>query len=265
MKEGFTKMDKNFQKVVNSLDNMHNELNEFQTATTKMLRTLITGKCVAPKYLYFHEKKSGWKDLSKLFNKQVEVFFICPITMSIPKDANGNFCSYMVKLPAQWIQKYGPAIVLSLKVMKVACAIGRLAGLPLPVISDIPSQGNGWISKSTKSLTAMYNTLSEDKDLAPVTSFIDKKYNSVVAVGTEAIENAESGEVHEEPSCKLIQKSYNEIKSLADTFNKPDPGFHRSGLVLAIDKQGNSEYVHRDFKDVYEEHGFEACIKMNLT
>jgi len=37
-------------------------------------------------------------------------------------------------------------------------------------------------------------------------------------------------------------------------------------LLLALCTiSGNSKHVHRDFNDVFEQYGFEACIKMNLT
>jgi hypothetical protein len=45
-----------------------------------------------------------------------------------------------VKLPTDWATKWGPALRVGLQVLKVACGVGRLAGLPIPQAADVKGQ-----------------------------------------------------------------------------------------------------------------------------
>jgi len=112
--------------------------------------------------------------------------------------------------------------------------------------------------------------LKEDEDLETITSYIDSKCeilsSSVSDIGESVANAGNDDETLDEPLREMIQKSYKEVKAIAESFKPSDPKFERSGLVLATDgKGGKSEYVHPDVKAVCEKYGFEECIKMSPT
>lgn len=82
------------------------------------------------------------------------------------------------------------------------------------------------------------------------------------------------------PTHKFIEEMYkkpdelNRAKSLKEThgaiavsklFQPQDSRFQNSGLVLATDTYGVSEYIHKDIKLVVEEYGFEQCLTMSTV
>jgi len=60
--------------------------------------------------------------------------FVCPVTFKIVKcGPNGD--GWKVRNPKGWVKKWGPAIVVSLKVLNFAMKAGRVLSLPLPNIA----------------------------------------------------------------------------------------------------------------------------------
>merc|ERR1719491_1309864 len=100
-----------------------------------------------------------------------------------------------------------------------------------------------------------YDILKKDEDLKPVVDFIDKQSSALSSGNYTDITP---------PSTlnELLQKSSEEIEKLAESFDPPDPEFEKSGLVCAVDKKGFREFVRKDIKLIYEEFGFEECLKM---
>ena len=67
--------------------------------------------------------------------KRFRLFFVCPVTMRVGKDLEGNpLEGYPLTLPEDWVVKFGPAIQFGVTVLSMALAAGRIAGLPLPGI-----------------------------------------------------------------------------------------------------------------------------------
>ena len=62
------------------------------------------------------------------------VVFVCPVTFKVIKCVPiGD--GWEVSNPKGWVKKWGPAILVSLKVLNFALKAGRVLGLPLPNIA----------------------------------------------------------------------------------------------------------------------------------
>jgi len=72
-----------------------------------------------------------WSNPDTWFDKKVKVFFICPVTWEC--------CADNIKVPMtrDWVINHGPAIRLGLICLQYACAMGYLAGLPIPKVDDV--------------------------------------------------------------------------------------------------------------------------------
>jgi len=235
-----------------------------QMATTRMMRTIIGGTCIAPKYVFFQPVKRGtWKKFQpeSWVGKDVKVMFICPLTLEIPKNGNGEFCSYSLTLQKDWVKKYGPALILSLRVLNIAFALGRAAGVPLPTISNLSKDLKKGAEENISNLTSVYDTLKEDTDLKDEIDCIESTISSLIP--TKGVERAlDMPNVSLESTTPATSASYSEIANIAKNFKPSDPSFERSGLVLATDMDGVSEYVSKIMKPVYEEFGYDESMKM---
>lgn len=61
----------------------------------------------------------------------MNVTFIFPVTLTVPREYYRTPKGYAVTQKKDWVENYGPALSFSFKVLKVACAAGRIAGFPL--------------------------------------------------------------------------------------------------------------------------------------
>ena len=65
--------------------------------------------------------------------------FLDPVTgVCVPTGNDG--LGYIITLPKEWLVKHGKHLRDGLMVVKLACAIGRIAGLPLPDMIGLPKE-----------------------------------------------------------------------------------------------------------------------------
>jgi hypothetical protein len=93
-----------------------------------MMTRHILKHSIAPTLVYMSPLNSSfedWLDFTTLTNKRVKVRFICPVTLSVHQDATtGEVKGYEMDLPRDWVEDYGPALLISLKLLKIASAAG---------------------------------------------------------------------------------------------------------------------------------------------
>jgi serine/threonine protein kinase len=173
--------------------------------------------------------------------------------ISTPPDTEG----YSTTLRRDWVDKYGPALLVTLRVLQVACAVGRLAGLPLPNIQDVRDMTADLLSDHAGALSTMYNSLREE--LGDVGDLLESKVEDFVDIpsapsdigGLSAAENA-------------VQRSYGEIMEIAKQAGDPELEKleERCGLVRAYKSdQSTSAYVRKDAAQVYARLGDKAFHK----
>ena len=79
-----------------------------------------------------HRAKGFMKDKYRLV-------FLDPVTgCAVPSGPGGD--GYLLTLPGSWLIEHRNAIADGIKVFKVAVAMGRAVGLPLPGTDDLPSE-----------------------------------------------------------------------------------------------------------------------------
>ena len=230
-------------KLVSSkLDDLNIQLDMFKKATMISMRKLISGHELAPAMMMFVPKKNGINPADWL-NKEVKVMFICPVTMRVPKDIDGKPLHYTVKLIKGWVKIFGPTILMTLNVLKVACGIGNVAGIAPLKLAD---GALNIIAQNSSTLTSMYDELKNMPQLKPTHEFIEEMYKK-----PDELNRAKS-----------LEGTHGAI-AVSKIYIPKDSRFQNSGLVLATDMDGKSEYIHKDIKLVVEEYGFEKCLKMS--
>jgi len=245
------------EMVSTKLHKLHKQLNGFQEATTRIVKELTQSPLCAPKLMLFvpqHKCHFKGKNTSGWFKKKVKVVFVCPVTMRIQKKNDGSNCSYNVKLPKDWVSQYGPVFLMSLNVIQLFCSVGKAFESPPQGIGcDVISMAKNTINSFKDSVSVfqeMYEELMKHEELKPVSDWINDAVKDISAPR------------------KLLGTTLKNFKTqggkdVSKLFNPKDDNFIRSGLVLATDMNGVTEYVHKDIKMVYEEVGFEKCLKMS--
>jgi hypothetical protein len=263
--------DKQLREISAGITKLGKQLQKYHGATSKMLATILKGEIV-PKYIclvpYVDKDKGQWWDKllewskpSFWLNKWVMLYFVCPVTFAIPKDDSGNSVGYTFCLPHDWVKKYGPALLFSLNVLKVACGLGRLAGLPLPVLSDVVGTAKEFIGSHTEALMVLYDAIRADEDMAPIGDWIDGQVSAYTDLSV-----AEN--VSMPIKCQQLTKaSYEDVKMLAASEQIKDPEFLKCGLKRAEYKKDGCddkefEFVAPSVYRLYVARG-EACL--NLT
>ena len=95
-----------------------------------------------------HRAKGYVKDKYRLV-------FLDPVTgCAVPSGPGGD--GYQLTLPSSWLIEHRKAIADGIKVFKVAVAMGRAVGLPLPGTDDLPSEV---VSKKELEAVDAVNTL----------------------------------------------------------------------------------------------------------
>jgi hypothetical protein len=242
--------------LLEKVDDIALTLSNFQRATEAMLKSILIDE-FAPKYVLMRpagKEKGRLKNLKyrcnpkNWVNKKVEVYFVCPITLECVGEG------YELTLPKDWVKKYGPAIRISLTVLKAACGVGRLAGLPIPNINDIADAVTERVFGDAEYVSNMLDNITKKMNKAGlgfVVEFMDEKVKDVTTI--EVAKDVEGLPKPEE----VVRASYAEIKQIAVLVQDPD--FSRSGLVKAIGPDGSAEYVGQEVKELYEKKG-EECL-----
>ena len=232
--------------MVLKLDQTLSMLQEMETHlqnVSTMMREIHRNFAV-PKLLFVvpvGPSKKDWFKPSSWVNTRMKVIFVCPVTYSIPRNSKNKPMGYTIKMPKDWVVKYGPALRLSFEVLQIAFAVGRLACLPLPNLSSF--------GESPNPFQIMNDDLVQDlgenaPDLIGLADAMRK-------------ENFTSSEITEN-TMKSIKASYDQVKRLGE--DNYDPDFLKTGLAK-VEKDEWVEYVLNDpkVKTLYQEKGH-VCV-----
>ena len=147
--------------------------------------------------------KWSWEEclsFNILTKNKFRLTFVCPVSLCVV-ECGPDGLGWEVTLPKEWVRKWGPALLVTLKVLQVAAVAGRVLGLPIP---SLPS------SKS----------LGLDKD-SFTKQFLAKSWDSIAAHCTvdAALSNTEAGLKAglEATIPSLEAASINTVKALKNT------------------------------------------------
>ena len=166
-------MAKMVEGVVSQLSNIELVLKEgFASigdqvfSNAKMLGALLEGEHGCPRWLVLlpmpDEVESNvaraleWTKPEKWLTKTVKLFFVCPLTRSPVGEG------FEIKLPADWVVKYGPAIRAGITVLKVGTMVAKLAGLPIPNLADVMGPAWNTLEKQKEYLQTLANDIADE-------------------------------------------------------------------------------------------------------
>lgn len=270
-----TKMEQLFKDsldtVADGLAQLNEKITKYHTATFNMLKILIKND-VAPKYMCivpetqkdmkFLERLKSLAKPSNAFEVQAKVFFVCPITFEWRGDG------ISVTMTREWVKKYGPAIRMGLSCLQYACAVGRLAGLPIPNLSDATRALRGALkdTKFIKQFTESFDKVLSSVDeagfpgIAEFSDTVSDRVDELNMAAKNLMKNEESSREEklttDEQHLKLIRASFEEVTSLLEDKKGVD-----IGLKLELSKKdGISEFVLDDqtVRGLFQEHGTEC-------
>eukprot|EP00560_Eucampia_antarctica_P008194 CAMPEP_0197826178 /NCGR_PEP_ID=MMETSP1437-20131217/3166_1 /TAXON_ID=49252 ORGANISM="Eucampia antarctica, Strain CCMP1452" /NCGR_SAMPLE_ID=MMETSP1437 /ASSEMBLY_ACC=CAM_ASM_001096 /LENGTH=287 /DNA_ID=CAMNT_0043426499 /DNA_START=25 /DNA_END=888 /DNA_ORIENTATION=+ len=170
----------------------------------------------------------------------MKIAFICPVSLTVPRNNDGTVKGYDITCQRGWVKKYGPALMASLKTLQVLCAAGRIAGLPLPNLNNIGKGLNTFDEVNEQLIEYM------GEDVIPNFKEIGDTLTGCMTIDADVSPDSDLKEI--------IRKSFIEVQQLAQ--NQNDPKFLMTGLVK-VQWEGDVEYVlnEPDVKKKYEEGG----------
>ena len=134
-------------QMVHGLSTKLEEVKDEVRSGNVTLESIAIGELDTPRLVFIQpadvESKSMAKRLaSKLKGIAKDKFrlsFLDPVTgVCVPTGNDG--LGYIITLPKEWLVKHGKHLRDGLMVVKLACAIGRIAGLPLPDMIGLPKE-----------------------------------------------------------------------------------------------------------------------------
>jgi len=116
------------------------------SSLTQSVNALVSRRDECPRLLYFYMKPKQWTDwindpAKRLLTNSVMMVFVCPITLQMVPGCGPDELGWEVTNPKKWFKKWGPAIMVTIKVLRVALALGKIAGVPLPTIPSVEDLG----------------------------------------------------------------------------------------------------------------------------
>jgi hypothetical protein len=233
------------QKVMiggmNDIAKSVDRVQETLSATRNMVADIMKDQ-LAPRYCFdVPEGGTAGNLFQSVIGQKVKVYFVCPFTLDVPRDKNGNSTGYTLRLPSDWVVSYGPAILFGMKVIGYAFAAGRCGGLPLPRldgIEDLSSKLIGFVDFQ------QLLTREMGPDLV-------KKCSGFV----EGMMGDSNPDVDKAKSRNVLELSYESILAIAKMAE--DEGFEECGLVKVTSEKGATEFVDL----LYEKKG-KNCFSM---
>jgi hypothetical protein len=165
-------------------------------ANASMLGAILQGEHDCPRWLVLVPKPPAkgtvsraaeWLKPSSWINSKVVLHFVCPVTRTA---VGGGF---ELQLPKDWVVRYGPAIRVGLTMLQVGAAGARLAGLPVPRLSELTGLAMesmdaqlGYLKELADGITAEYTDLTVAAEVEGVpkqlSEAVQKSYQEVRAM-----------------------------------------------------------------------------------
>ena len=188
--------------------------------------------------------------------KEFRLYFLCPVTCAKAETNDGK--GYLVELPKDWVVKYGPALKMGVKILKLALATGRIAGLPLPCMPDMREL----IHQAEIEAVNQLQDLIEDA----VTKVAATKEAGANKAGEFATEFEAAMKLDAEPvqgvqAEKVKHATGASFRALRALVEKQDPLFQHTGLSKVLSRADNSlEWVSADGSADFHEQGQRAIL-----
>ena len=112
-------------------------------AHESVLDTLVNKTKECPSLAILLPCKRSWKDWlspTVLTQNKFMLTFLCPVSLCVVEFGPKGL-GMEVAAPKEWVKKWGPALLVTLKVLHVAVAAGRVLGVPLPSLPSSDSLG----------------------------------------------------------------------------------------------------------------------------
>ncbi|KAL3938522.1 MAG: hypothetical protein SGBAC_006589 [Bacillariaceae sp.] len=258
MQNGFSKIHESLKRVIS-----------YQEAGNSLLREIIEGG-KSPKYFVIlpaveevvQEKRfsSFMSTMKKAANPssflktKARLCFICPISLEPVLGSDGEAIGYDIDMPKDWVKKYGPAILIGLKIVQVGLAVGRGFGLPLPSLSGAEEELLETSDLFAEMQGLLVDEMGGDEEEDGLADILLEQFTD--RVDGEASAEGPVADMTDDQRARL-QESYDGIGSLIE-----DEGFQECGLVQAFSVDG-TEYVHPDVAPLFEEFG-SKCFEMSM-
>jgi len=130
------KVDRNLDRIIDKQDELKRSNENMQEQLEKYTRMIILANDAAPKYFFVVPQGLSFMDIvmdivendlgAVLLKKKAKLYFVCPVTLSVPRDSNGQPIGYDLDLERAWVEKVRPALVVSLWVLHMAALVARL-------------------------------------------------------------------------------------------------------------------------------------------
>jgi hypothetical protein len=140
---------------------MYNHLSSQLQAHSRILDSLVSKSVECPRLLWFYPKKPSLRSFlsdpfQRLFQDSIMLVPVCPVTLRMI-ECGVEGVGWEVKTPKKWVEKWGPALLVTLKLLQAAVIAGRVLGVPLP---SLPSAND--IGLSSVSLLPSMNNFSKE-------------------------------------------------------------------------------------------------------
>jgi len=110
-----------------------------------VLDIMVTKTKECPSLVMLIPCKKAWKNCispTTFTQDKFMLTFICPVSLCVV-ECGPKGLGWEVAEPKKWVKKWGPALLVTLKVLQVAAVAGRVLGLPIPCLPTADNLGLG--------------------------------------------------------------------------------------------------------------------------
>jgi serine/threonine protein kinase len=181
---------------------------------------------------------------NRWLNKTFKLYFVDPVSLTVVNTNDGE--GFSIRFPRKWFTKALPWIKVTLTVLKVAAAAGRLTGIPIPNIAGSIDEMIGNMSTLKENFITEIARKTKDPELAKqICKDIDRRCSEVISEHASPV----TGDCFDKETNKIVKVAMEELVKLL-----PDNWKSKCGLVIATsgDDGGSSDWILEQYVDEYE-------------
>ncbi len=173
--------------------------------------------------------KRSWKDWlspTVLTQNKFMLTFLCPMSLCVVEFGPKGL-GMEVTAPKEWVKKWGPALLVTLKVLHVAVAAGRVLGVPIPSLpsSDtlgLSSDGSGKDAFLKKFMASSWDQIASQCSMDDTIDNTQSLLKSSLDTSIPSLESASPNTVkalkHTDEAYKAIHAYLHGIAPIEDLF-----------------------------------------------
>ena len=190
-------------------------------------------ECPSLPFLYpCKRSRKDWLSPTVLTQNKFILTFICPVSLCVV-ECGPDGLGWEVAEPKEWVKKWGPALLITLKVLHVAAVAGRVLGVPVPSLSSSEvlglGVGSGKEAFLNKFLGQSWNQIASQCN-------VDEAFNSLLKSGVKPAAIPPPG-----TTLKHTEEAYAAIHSFLLSFGKVDDLFR--GMMSRVKHLDQVEWV----------------------